>query len=142
MDKVSSETRSRVMARVRSIRNRSTEWKIRAALIRAGVRGWKLNAKDVPGRPDFSFSAQRIAVFLDGCFWHGCRKCRRIPASNTEYWNAKISRNRLRDRKVSATLREDGWHVLRVWEHEIARSTADVTRKILAVLRMDGKTRG
>ena len=142
MDKVSPETRSRVMARVRSTRNRSTEWKIRVALMRAGVRGWKLNAKDIPGHPDFSFPVQRIAVFLDGCFWHGCRKCRRVPASNTEYWNAKISRNRLRDRRVSATLRSRGWRVLRIWEHEITRSPTDVTRKILSVLQRDGKTRG
>ena len=142
MDTVSPEARSRVMAKVRSTRNRSTEWRVRAALMRAGVRGWALNAEDVPGRPDFSFPAQKVAVFLDGCFWHGCRKCQRIPASNTEYWNAKISRNCLRDRKVSAILRSRDWRVLRIWEHEIACSTADVTRKILAALQMDGKTRG
>lgn len=141
MDKVSSETRSRVMARVRSTRNRSTEWRIRAALIRAGVRGWRLNAKDLPGRPDFSFPAQRIAVFLDGCFWHGCPKCRRVPASNTDYWTAKIRRNRLRDRRISTILRRDGWHVLRIWEHEITCSLTDVMRKVLTELNINGETR-
>ena len=142
MDTVSSETRSRVMAKVHSKRNRSTEWKIRAALIRKGVRGWRLNAEDVPGRPDFSFPAQQVAVFLDGCFWHGCRKCQRIPSSNTDYWDAKIRRNRLRDRRVSAALRKSDWRVLRIWEHDITRSPADVIQKILAALNIGGETEG
>jgi DNA mismatch endonuclease (patch repair protein) len=134
MDKVSPSERSRVMSRVRSVRNRSTEWRIRAALIRSGVRGWKLNSNDLPGRPDFAFPLNRLAVFLDGCFWHGCRKCRRIPSSNTGYWDEKIKRNRARDRKVSGSLRGQGWRVIRIWEHEISRSCDRVVLKIITAL--------
>ena len=130
MDNVSPETRSRVMARVRSNRNRSTEWRVRSGLIRAGVRGWKVNAADVLGKPDFAFPIQRIAVFVDGCFWHGCPRCKRTPSSNTEYWDAKILRNRLRDRRVSAALRKSGWCVIRLWEHEIQSSDAAIIDKI------------
>jgi DNA mismatch endonuclease Vsr len=119
MDRVSPETRSRVMAKIRSKRNKSTEWRLRAGLIRAGIRGWSMNAPDVFGNPDFAFRVQRLAVFVDGCFWHGCRACCKTPSSNTAYWEAKIARNRKRDRAVKARLRKDGWRVLRIWEHEL-----------------------
>src|ERR1035438_2640571 len=118
MDSIPPEIRSRVMAQVRSQRNRSTEWRLRSALVRAGIRGWTLNAADVTGRPDFVFPTQRLAVFVDGCFWHGCPKCKRVPSSNTSYWDRKIERNRSRDRAVNATLRRDGWRLLRIWEHQ------------------------
>ena len=137
MDNVSPETRSRVMARVRSNRNRSTEWRIRSGLVRAGVCGWKINAGDVLGKPDFVFPMQRIAIFVDGCFWHGCPKCKRTPSSNTEYWDAKILRNRQRDRRVSTALRKDGWRVIRFWEHEIDRSGDRIIGKITKLVRAD-----
>lgn len=128
MDTVSPEIRSRVMARVRSQRNRSTEWRLRSALARAGIRGWTLNVGDVPGRPDFAFPARRLAIFVDGCFWHGCPACKRVPSSNVEYWSPKIARNRKRDRTVSASLKKDGWKVLRIWEHQLSRMDSVVTR--------------
>ena len=128
MDTVSAEIRSRVMARVRSQRNRSTEWRLRSALARAGLRGWILNARDVPGRPDFVFPVQRLAVFVDGCFWHGCPACKRTPTSNLEYWRRKIERNRTRDRTVSHRLKRDGWRVLRIWEHQLGRMDSVVAR--------------
>lgn len=137
MDSVSPEIRSRVMAQVRSKRNRSTEWRVRAFLIRAGIRGWTVNPPHIPGKPDFVFSMQRFAVFVDGCFWHGCPNCRRIPSSNVEYWSRKIERNRHRDRVVDATLRRQGWRVMRLWEHELG-SAELITRRIkkmLALLR-------
>jgi DNA mismatch endonuclease, patch repair protein len=107
------------MAQVRSQRNRSTEWKLRAALVQAGLRGWIMNPGDVPGKPDFAFSAQRVAVFVDGCFWHGCPICKRTPSSNIDYWHRKITRNRTRDATVDTNLKESGWNVLRIWEHEL-----------------------
>ena len=119
MDNVSPEIRSKVMAKVRSDRNRSTEWRLRASLIRAGFRGWKMNPPDVHGKPDFVFRSLKAAIFVDGCFWHGCKTCKRTPKSNTGYWDNKIERNRKRDRAVSARLRKDGWRVLRVWEHQL-----------------------
>src|ERR1700726_1264734 len=119
MDTVSPETRSRVMAQVRSQRNRSTEWRVRALLVRSGLRGWQVNPDDLPGAPDFIFRAERLVIFTDGCFWHGCPRCRKVLSSNTAYWDGKIERNRKRDRTISATLRRKGWTVLRLWEHDL-----------------------
>jgi DNA mismatch endonuclease (patch repair protein) len=129
MDKVSPETRSQVMARVKSKGNRSTEWRLRACLIRAGIRGWQVNRKDVLGSPDFVFADKRLAVFTDGCFWHGCPRCKKIPASNREYWTKKIDRNRRRDEATRITLKALGWTVVRIWEHELV-SLKSVLKRI------------
>jgi DNA mismatch endonuclease, patch repair protein len=122
------------MAQVRSQRNRSTEWRLRAALIRSGVRGWKLNSPDIHGKPDFIFEEQRLALFVDGCYWHGCPKCYRRPSSNTAYWDAKVARNRSRDAKITALLRREGWRVMRIWEHQLSAMNV-VLRKIDKALR-------
>ena len=133
MDSVSPEVRSRVMARVQSRRNRSTEWRVRAALIGAGIRGWKLNAVDILGTPDFIFPVERVAVLVDCCFLQGCSRCNRIPSSNVEYWKQKIQRNKVRDRINSRNLRRQGWRVIRVWEHQL-KSTDQVLKQIRACL--------
>ena len=73
----------------------------------------------MPGRPDFVFPSVKLAVFVDGCFWHGCPKHGHTPASNIEYWESKLARNRQRDKRVSAELRAKGWLVIRVWEHSL-----------------------
>jgi len=122
MDTVSRERRSEIMAAVRSRGNRSTEWKIRAILIQSGIRGWKLHCQYLPGRPDFTFLKERIAVFVDGCFFHGCPKCGRIPKSNQDFWRTKILKNKIRDRRCRAQLRRSGWRVLRLWEHDLRSS--------------------
>jgi DNA mismatch endonuclease (patch repair protein) len=137
MDTVPPEIRSRVMAQVRSQRNRSTEWRLRAYLIRAGIRGWKLNSSDIRGKPDFVFLEERLLLFVDGCYWHGCPKCYRRPSSNTEYWDAKVARNRTRDLKTTAELKRDGWRVLRIWEHQLSAMEAVVGR-IRAALESNG----
>lgn len=128
MDTVSVETRSAVMAKVKSRGTRSTEWRLRASLIRAGVRGWTVNPQALPGSPDFVFPAEALVVFTDGCFWHGCCKCKRIPSSNVDYWDRKIQRNRRRDRAVTAQLRRDGWTVLRLWEHQLKSPRTAISR--------------
>lgn len=130
MDNVSQAVRSRTMAAVKSTGNRSTEVVLRARLVRAAVRGWRLHAHDVPGCPDFVFDGARVAVFVDGCFWHGCPSCHRPPSSNQEYWTKKVARNMARDRRNTRALRRDGWKVLRVWEHELKRDPQRVVRKI------------
>src|SRR5713226_2330071 len=116
--RVSAE-RSRRMATVRGKGNRTTEIRARALLIRAGVRGWCMHPRDVAGRPDFFFTAERLAIFIDGCFWHGCARCGHVPKTNARFWSAKIQRNRDRDRLTSRLLRSQGIHVMRIWEHDV-----------------------
>ena len=135
MDSVSPEVRSRVMATVQSRRNRSTEWRVRAALIGAGVKGWKLNAGDILGKPDFVFPVERVAVFVDGCFWHGCSRCKRVSSSNVAYWKSKIQHNRVRDRAISRNLRRQGWQVIRVWEHQL-KTSERVLKRIRTCLQL------
>ena len=134
MDTISRSMRSRVMAQVGSERNRSTEWRLRASLVRAGVRGWELNPSDILGRPDFAFRKERLLLFVDGCYWHGCPKCYRRPSSNTEYWDAKVARNRARDKRTVVRLKRQGWQVLRVWEHQLL-ATGPVVGKIRGFLQ-------
>jgi DNA mismatch endonuclease, patch repair protein len=133
VDTVSPEIRSRTMAQVRSQRNRSTEWRLRAYLIRAGIRGWQLNPQDLLGKPDFAFREQRLLLFVDGCYWHGCPKCYRRPSTNTKYWDAKVERNRRRDGKTTAQLKRDGWRVMRIWEHQLSKMDS-VLQKVKTAL--------
>jgi DNA mismatch endonuclease (patch repair protein) len=110
------------MAKVRSTGNRSTESRVEAALIDAGITGW-VKHPDMPGKPDFFFPNQKLVVFVDGCFWHGCPKHTRFPQANAEYWRNKIGRNRRRDNRVRRQLRRDHFHVMRIWEHDLKNET-------------------
>jgi len=119
MDTVDRKTRSRIMASVKSKGNRSTERRLRSALMRHGISGWRMNVKELPGSPDFVFDAAMVAVFVDGCFWHGCPRCYRRPSTSRAYWDAKVQRNMARDTKKRAMLRRQGWSALRIWEHQL-----------------------
>ena len=106
------------------------ELALRRALWAGGVRGWRLRAK-LPGTPDIVFSRARLAVFVDGCFWHGCPRCAiPTPRSNRSYWKPKIERNKVRDVRVRRKLNALGWSVLRLWEHEIVRDPESCARKV------------
>ena len=107
--------RSAVMARVRSHGNVSTEVRTIGLLRAAGITGWRRNSR-IFGKPDFVFQKSRVAVFVDGCFWHGCPRCKRVPASSVSFWRTKIQRNVKRDEKVSRQLRREGWRVIRIRE--------------------------
>lgn len=112
------------MSRIRGSDNRSTERAL-AALLRAHrIGGWKLRSPTVMGRPDIYFPERRVAVFVDGCFWHGCHRCFIMPVQNRQFWSAKIARNVRRDRTVTANLKRSGVTVLRLWEHDIEHRTA------------------
>lgn len=130
MDRISSETRSKNMSRIRSRGNRTTEARLRAILIRSGINGWKVHGKLLTGTPDFYFPSLKLAVFVDGCFWHGCPQCGHIPKSNIEYWQTKIKRNQRRDKIVAKQLKSEGWLILRLWEHEVRDNTRAVIQKI------------
>lgn len=108
------------MARVHGRGNRSTEVRLAKLLRRHRITGWR-QSQSIFGKPDFIFRRARLAVFVDGCFWHGCPKHGTQPASNRAFWKKKLARNKARDRIVNRTLRQRGWTVLRIWQHELTR---------------------
>jgi DNA mismatch endonuclease, patch repair protein len=105
------------MAAVKS-RNTGPEIELRKALYARGVRGWRCNYKRAAGRPDIAWPARRVAVFVDGAFWHG-HPTRHKPGRSGEYWDRKIEQNVERDRRVDRELRESGWSVLRLWDFDL-----------------------
>ncbi len=141
MDRVSPSVRSATMSRIRGRGNRSTERALRLALVRASLSGWRLHPSDIAGRPDFWFAAAKLAVFVDGCFWHCCKQCQiPSPASNRSYWAPKLTRNKRRDRTVTRNLRASGVQVLRMWEHELKTCDAQyhAVKRIAALLNQLG----
>jgi len=119
-DNMSKASRSYNMSQIRASGNATTELKMIQLMRCSGIKGWRRN-QYVLGKPDFIFWEKHIAIFIDGCFWHGCRRCFIKPGSNVEYWDQKIKRNRKRDRKVTNCLTKDGWTVIRFWEHSLKR---------------------
>ena len=138
MDMLSKSERSRQMSRVRSKGNRSTELTLRMRLVRARIRGWKLHAQELPGVPDFWFARKRVAVFVDGCFWHGCKNCLRMPKQHRAYWEAKIARNIARGLAVNRALAQARVRVVRIWEHEV-RADTTLTNAIAKIERALGR---
>lgn len=124
------------MTAVRSKGNKTTERKLRMALVRAKLTGWILHPKGISGRPDFFFPRSQLAVFVDGCFWHGCPQCSHLPKRNSDFWKAKIERNHERDAQNSEKLRECRIHVIRIWEHELAEVMPDCIARIKAALTL------
>ena len=114
--------RSAVMARVRGRGNASTELRTIGLLRAAGITGWRRKSR-IFGKPDFVFQKARVAVFVDGCFWHGCPRCKRVPTSSVSFWRTKIQGNIKRDKKVSCQLRKEGWKVVRVRECRLSTPT-------------------
>lgn len=112
--------RSDVMSRIRGRGNKATELALAKLFRRYKITGWRRNQK-VFGKPDYVFRQVRLALFVDGCFWHGCPKHGTRPKSNVAFWKKKFARNQARDRLVTRTLRSGNWRVLRIWEHELAR---------------------
>lgn len=140
-DVFTAAKRSDVMSRIRSRGNKATELRLIELFRKAGIKGWRRN-QNLVGKPDFVFRVARIAIFVDGCFWHGCPQCYRRPSSNRKSWDAKIAHNRQRDREVTRSLQKADWCVLRIWEHELAsRSEARCLRRIDRALgRLDSRT--
>ena len=137
VDVFSKAKRSEVMSRIRGRGNRDTELAFVALLKTYRITGWRRHmaislepssgrSSDAAARrrkskvrPDFVFPARRLAVFIDGCFWHGCPKHSTQPRTNKAFWRSKLSSNKQRDKLVSRALRRRGWVVLRIWEHEL-----------------------
>jgi DNA mismatch endonuclease (patch repair protein) len=121
-DIFSRRKRSAVMAAIRSRGNRATELRLIAIFRAHRIAGWRRGSA-LPGKPDFVFPSAKTAVFVDGCFWHGCPRHGTQPRQNAKFWRGKIARNRERDREVGRALRTRGWKVIRVWEHELKRKS-------------------
>ncbi len=132
-DVFSKEDRSGIMRKVKSSGNKSTEIKLIQYFKSHRITGWRRNYQ-VKGHPDFVFLDRHIAIFVDGCFWHGhdCRNTR--PADNTEYWEKKRRRNIEHDNAVTALFEQRGWTVIRIWECALKKKNADLLDEKLRVL--------
>ena len=120
------------MSRIKGRGNKDTELTMMQILRKSHISGWRRN-QAVLGKPDFVFLKQKVALFVDGCFWHVCPKHSNMPKNNQEFWREKLYKNKNRDKFVTRELRKMGWKVIRVWEHELASSNR-VARRILDVL--------
>jgi DNA mismatch endonuclease (patch repair protein) len=120
------------MSRIRA-KNTGPEVRFRKLLFANGIRGYRIHYK-LTGKPDIVFTKRKIAIFIDGCFWHKCPVCFQEPETRKEFWMKKIQSNIERDKKVNEKLREDGWTVIRIWEHEIRKNPFQVLEKIRDVL--------
>jgi DNA mismatch endonuclease (patch repair protein) len=121
-DVYDKEKRSAVMRNIKSRGNKSTEMCLIEVFREQGIKGWR-RGYPVKGHPDFVFLAERVAVFVDGSFWHG-HNCRNTyPKVNEDFWSAKIGRNIERDKKVTELFASRGWKVLRIWECELKKKS-------------------
>ena len=131
-DKFSKEVRSKIMSSIRS-KNTQPEIVIRKLIWSKGKR-YRIHDRTVYGTPDISNRRKKLAVFIDGCFWHGCKKCCTVPQTNTSFWKKKISNNRKRREKVASKLKFDGWKMMEFWEHEVKEYPSQVAYKISRLL--------
>jgi len=133
-------SRSEQMSRIRG-RNTSPEILLRKALWSAGLR-YRLHARTAGCRPDISIISQKLAIFIDGCFWHGCPEHYVRPRSRNAFWDQKLFENINRDRRQTDRLEAEGWTVCRIWEHEIRESVEVVTERVLSITRGSAPSAG
>lgn len=119
-DVFTREKRSAVMSLIRGSGNKDTELRLIAIFRANQITGWRRN-QSLFGKPDFVFPSLKIPVMVDGCFWHGCPTHGAKPKDNADFWCKKLLANQARDRLVTRTLRQQGWRVIRIWEHELTR---------------------
>lgn len=125
---------SATMSRIRS-KNTGPELAVRQALRAMGITGYRLHYAKAPGRPDIAFVGRKLAVFVHGCFWHGCPHCRpQRPRTHQGFWNAKLDRNIERDAEKLKAMKDAGWGVITLWECRVRRSPAAEARKVLRAL--------
>ncbi len=130
VDRITKEKRSRVMSRIRS-KNTKPELSLRKAL---WAKGFRFRIHYCNEKIDIAFPGQKVAVFVDGCFWHSCPYHLRLPKSHEEYWHPKLKRNIERDQEKTKRLKNEGWKVLRFWEHELEEMD-EVIAKICSSLK-------
>lgn len=137
--------RSEVMSHIRSCGNKATELALAKLFRRHKITGWRRHLeirkaesgkRKFKVRPDFVFPKLKLAVFVDGCFWHGCPKHGTQPKGNAAFWKKKFTRNVARDRLVTRALRRAGWRVLRIWEHTLRWATMKPQNEVRLLRRM------
>ena len=130
MDKLSEDRRSENMRRIQS-KNTAPELALRSLVYSLGYR-FRLHRKDLPGKPDLVFPGRRKVIFLHGCFWHQHKECRegRLPGTRREYWAPKLARNVERDAASGMALKSLGWDVLTLWECELAKDPAAISKEL------------
>ncbi|MGH7812406.1 MAG: very short patch repair endonuclease [Candidatus Binataceae bacterium] len=136
-DVFSPAKRSEIMKSIKPQGNRSTELRLVSVFRRAGLTGWRRHVQ-LPGRPDFSFRKQRVAIFVDGDFWHGNPRRFRLPKTNRAFWREKIRYNRAKDKRVARLLRSQGWTVVRIWESTLRRQQDSCLKRVLRALEKSG----
>jgi len=127
-EKISPKIRSKIMSSIKS-KNTRPEIAVRRLLWKSGKR-YRIHDSTVAGNPDISNKRRKIAIFVDGCFWHGCNKCYVSPKTNIAYWDEKIIRNAKRRTNVLRSLLKENWAVVQIWEHEIKEDQESVLQKI------------
>nr|WP_012477498.1 very short patch repair endonuclease [Thermus sp. 4C]ABQ95626.1 putative DNA G:T-mismatch repair endonuclease [Thermus sp. 4C] len=132
MDIFTPEKRSELMRKVKTS-STGPEVKLRRLLRVAGIRGYRIK-NNLPGRPDVVFPKRKVAIFVDGCFWHGCPVCNKKPKTNAEFWRRKIKENRQRDARVDELLARQGWSVVRIWEHELKKAPQEAVARVIRAL--------
>ena len=132
-DVFTKQKRSEVMSRIRGRGNKDTELAMIRIMRKHHISGWRRNY-DLFGKPDFVFPKQKVALFVDGCFWHMCPRHFNMPQNNKAFWEKKLLGNKVRDGVVVKTLRREHWKVLRIWEHELA-SPEQVVKKLVKSLQ-------
>ncbi|MGH8016047.1 MAG: very short patch repair endonuclease [Candidatus Zixiibacteriota bacterium] len=128
-DVFTKKKRSEVMSRIRGSGNKETELELLQLLRKNRISGWRRNYPLV-GKPDFSFPKFRVALFVDGCFWHGCPQHSNMPVNNRQFWRKKLTSNKQRDKIVNSILRKKGWKIVRIWEHQLHSNPVFCVRKI------------
>lgn len=130
--------RSEIMSAVHSKKNKSTELKLIEIFKENNIQGWRRNY-NVKGHPDFVFLDKKIAIFVDGCFWHGhdCRNTR--PADNADYWQKKRERNIKHDKEITALFEYRNWKVIRIWECELQKKNRNLLNKKLEIIFTKGE---
>jgi len=131
-DVLTNEQRSYNMSQIRS-KDTKPELVIRKLLFEKGMKGYRIHY-NLPGKPDIVFVGKKVVIFVDGCYWHKCPVCFIEPQTRRDFWMKKINGNVKRDNKVNELLKNEGWHVLRFWEHEVRNNPNKVVDNIKKTL--------
>ena len=140
VDVFTSRKRSEIMSRVKGRENLATELRLLSIFRAHGIKGWRRNAR-LFGKPDFVFPEIQTAVFVDGCFWHGCPIHGSVPQTNRTFWRKKLAYNKKRDLHVNRKLAEDGWRTVRIWQHELKKPEKLILRLRRRLLIMPHKSK-